>query len=298
MNCESDHKDVIAENERLRQRIRELEEADKERDHLRAALGRSEEHVRLFVTYTPAAFAMFDRDMRYILVSHRHLADFGLREEDVLGRSHYEIFPDMPEHWKAIHQRCLAGASEGNDEEPFPRADGHVEWGSWRIFPWHTTTGEIGGIVLFSEVITKRKQLEDKLRMQAKTLLELSAPIVPIRQGVLVLPLVGALDAARAQQMMENLLGKVVERQARVAIIDVTGVPDIDTGSASALLQVARAVRLLGAQVVLTGIRPEVSQAIVRLDIDLAGIVTRRDLQSGIAFATATSPGASSPSPP
>lgn len=295
MNADSNYEEVVAENARLRERVRELEQADEERERLRAALRRSEELVRLFVTYTPAAFAMFDRDMRYILVSKRHLDDFGLREEDVLGRCHYDVFPDMPKHWKAIHERCLAGASEGNDEEPFPRANGHVEWGSWKLFPWHTPSGEIGGIMLFSEVITKRKQLEDQLRMQAKTLLELSAPIVPISQGVLVLPLVGALDAARAEQMMQNLLAKVVERQARVAIIDVTGVPHIDTSSANALLQVARAVRLLGAQVVLTGIRPEVSQAIVSLNIDLTGIVTRRDLQSGIAFATTTTPGASSP---
>ncbi|WP_437799589.1 STAS domain-containing protein [Sorangium sp. So ce693] len=121
---------------------------------------------------------------------------------------------------------------------------------------------------------------------------------MPISQGVLVLPLVGVLDAARAQQMMENLLSRVVERQARVAIIDVTGVPHIDTASASALLQVARAVRLLGAQVVLTGIRPEVSQAIVHLDIDLAGIMTRRDLQSAISFATGMSLAHASPSKP
>ncbi|WP_437601211.1 STAS domain-containing protein [Sorangium sp. So ce590] len=297
MSGDSNYSDVVAENQRLRQRIRELEQADEERERLLVALRRSEEHVRLFVTYTPAAFAMFDRDMRYVLASQRYGADFGMDSRDLIGRSHYEIFPEIPGHWKAIHQRCLAGASEGNDEEPFPRADGHVEWGSWKIFPWHTATGEIGGIMLFTEVITKRKQLEDTLRMQAKTLMELSAPIVPISQGVLVLPLVGVLDAGRAQQMMENLLGKVVERQARVAIIDVTGVPHIDTGSANALLQVARAVRLLGAQVVLTGIRPEVSQAIVGLDIDLAGIVTRRDLQSGIAFAATASPGAPSPSP-
>lgn len=284
MDSDSNYKDAVAENEGLKQRIRELEE---ERDRLNAALRQSEELVRLFVTYTPAAFAMFDREMRYIRASQRYLADFKLREEDIIGQCHYDIFPDIPEHWKAIHQRCLAGATEANEEEPFPRADGTVEWGSWRISPWYTTTGEVGGIMLFSEVITKRKQLEDKLRMQAKTLLELSAPIVPISQGVLVLPLVGVLDSARAQQVMENLLGKVVERQARVAIIDVTGVPHIDTSSANALLQVARAVRLLGAQIVLTGIRPEVSQAIVGLNIDLTGIVTRRDLQSGIAFATA-----------
>ncbi|WP_437758240.1 STAS domain-containing protein [Sorangium sp. So ce1389] len=295
MSRDADYIDIVEENQRLKQRIRDLEQADEERARLQEALRRSEEHVRLFLTYTPAAFAMFDRDMRYVMASQRYGTDFGLDHRELLGRSHYEVFPDVPEHWKAIHQRCLAGAAEGNDEEPFPRADGHVEWGSWKIFPWHTMTGEIGGIMLFTEVITERKRLEDTLRTQAKTLLELSAPIVPISQGVLVLPLVGALDAARAQQMMESLLGKVIERQARVAIIDVTGVPHIDTSSANALLQVARAVRLLGAQVVLTGIRPEVAQAIVGLDIDLAGIATRRDLQSGIAFATTSSLPGSSP---
>ncbi|XXX72964.1 STAS domain-containing protein [Sorangium sp. So ce134] len=275
------------EIQQLRRRIRELEQAEEERDSLREALRRSEEHVRLFVTYTPGAVAMFDRDMRYILASRQWLVDYGLKEREIIGRSHYEIFPEIPEHWRAVHRRCLAGASEGNDEEAFPRSDGRVDWVRWKIFPWHTPSGEIGGIMLFTEVVTERRRLEDTLRMQAKTLLELSTPIVPISQGILVLPLVGVLDTARAQQMMENLLGKVIERQARVVIIDVTGVPHIDTGSASALLQVARAVRLLGAQVVLTGIRPEVSRAIVGLDIELAGIVTRRDLQSGIAFASA-----------
>ncbi|WP_438003750.1 STAS domain-containing protein [Sorangium sp. So ce321] len=289
--------DIVPEIQRLKQRIQELEQVEQERDHLQAALRRSEEHARLFVTYTPAAVAMFDRNMCYILASHRWLADYGLKDTDIIGRSHYDLFPEIPEHWRAVHQRCLAGASEGNDEEPFPRADGRVDWVRWKIFPWHTTGGEIGGVMLFTEVVTERKRLEDTLRMQAKTLVELSTPIVPISQGVLVLPLVGVLDTARAQQMMENLLSKVVDRQARVAIIDVTGVPHIDTSSANALLQVARAVRLLGAQVVLTGIRPEVSRAIVGLDIELAGIVTRRDLQSGIAFATAAGSAAAPPPP-
>jgi rsbT co-antagonist protein RsbR len=279
------HKDLLEENERLREQLRDREQAAEDRDRLREALRLSQEQVRLFVTYTPAAVAMLDREMRYILASRRWLIEYRLEDQPIIGRSHYELFPEIPERWREIHRRCLAGASEGCDEDPFPRGDGSVDWVRWKIYPWHTEGGEIGGIIMFTEVITERKRMEDALRAQAAALEELSTPIVPISDDVIVAPIIGALDTSRAQQMMEHLLAKVVERGARIAIVDVTGVPHIDTRSAGALVRMAQAVRLLGARVVLTGIRPEVSQAIVGLDIDLAGITTLRDLQSGIAFA-------------
>jgi PAS domain S-box-containing protein len=119
-----------------------------------------EAQLRLFVKHSPAGVAMFDRQMRYMLVSDRWLESYGLGAQNIVGRSHYDIFPELPDRWKQIHQRCLAGAVEMCQEDPFPRADGSIDWVRWEIHPWRTNSGDIGGIIIFSEVITERKNAE------------------------------------------------------------------------------------------------------------------------------------------
>ncbi len=128
------------------------------------ALRENEELLRLFISHTPAAVAMFDTDMRYLEHSRRWLTDYGVDEQDVIGRLHYEVFPDTPERWKAINKRCLAGAVEKCEEDTFVRADGTIDWVRWETHPWRKSGGEIGGIITFSEVITKRKQTEEELK--------------------------------------------------------------------------------------------------------------------------------------
>lgn len=117
------------------------------------------------------------------------------------------------------------------------------------------------------------------------TVRELSSPVLPIRDGVLVMPLIGEIDSARAALLMDSLLGAVERQRARIVILDVTGVPLVDTQVAQALLQAAAATRLLGAQVILVGVRPELAQTIVSLGIDLHSLVLRADLQSGVSYA-------------
>mgnify|MGYP002795026922 CR=1 FL=1 len=125
----------------------------------------NEQVLRLFVEHTPAAIAMFDQDMKYIVASRRFTEDYQLGKQDIIGRSHYEVFPDLPDHWKEAHKRCLAGAVEKAEEEAFRRLDGNVDWIRWEIHPWYDREGVVGGIILFSEVITERKQTEMALRL-------------------------------------------------------------------------------------------------------------------------------------
>jgi PAS domain S-box-containing protein len=101
--------------------------------------------------------------MKYIAASKRYLIDYDLGDQNVIGRSHYDVFPEIPERWKEIHRRCLAGAVEKSDEDPFPRINGDLDWVRWEIRPWFEREGEIGGLILFSEVITESKRAKEQL---------------------------------------------------------------------------------------------------------------------------------------
>ncbi len=142
--------------------------------HMMRELRESEERTRLFAEHAPAAVAMFDREMRYIVHSAKWLKDYGLEGRGILGCSHYEVFPEIGEPWKAVHRRCLGGATELNEADPFDRADGSRQWLSWRVQPWRDATGGIGGIVMFTEDITARKQLEENLALARDQALEAS----------------------------------------------------------------------------------------------------------------------------
>src|SRR4029434_6075480 len=126
---------------------------------------------------------------------------------------------------------------------------------------------------------------EEMISIQATALAELSTPLIPISERVVVMPLIGSLDEQRAQRVLDTLLHGVSGSGAQIAILDITGVPIVDTQVANALIRAAQSVKLLGAQVVLTGIRPEVAQTLVGLGVDLGMIITRSSLQRGIALA-------------
>ena len=139
-----------------------------ERKRTEADLRQSEELLQLFIRHAPAALAMFDRDMRYIAASRRWKESYSLGELDITGRSHYEVFPDIPPRWVVAHRRGLGGETLKNEEDPFERDDGSVTWLRWEIRPWLTGRGDIGGIIIFSEDITARKQAEARLEQAAK----------------------------------------------------------------------------------------------------------------------------------
>ncbi len=123
------------------------------------------------------------------------------------------------------------------------------------------------------------------IQAQAQALIELSSPLIPLTTNVVLLPLIGSIDSQRAQQVMETLLQGVAANQSQIAILDVSGVPIIDTHVAGLLLRAAASVRLLGAEVLITGIRPEIAQTLVGLGISLEGLQAYGSLQQGIAYA-------------
>jgi PAS domain S-box-containing protein len=133
-----------------------------DRKRTEEVIKQSEAQVRHFVRHVPAAVAMFDRDMRYLIYSPRWLTDYKLGDQDLVGRGHYEVFPETPERWKEAHRRCLAGAVDIHDDDSFVRTDGSTEWLRWDLRPWRNARNEIGGVIMFTEVITERKRAEEE----------------------------------------------------------------------------------------------------------------------------------------
>jgi len=131
-----------------------------------------EELLTTFVRNVPAGVAMFDRDMRYMQVSDRWCDDHAIDRSLVLGRSHYDVIPDLPERWRAMHQRGLAGEMLQAEEDRWDREGGNTLWLRWEICPWKTSSGVVGGILIFTEDITRRKQLEESISSLSQKLLE------------------------------------------------------------------------------------------------------------------------------
>jgi rsbT co-antagonist protein RsbR len=126
---------------------------------------------------------------------------------------------------------------------------------------------------------------EEVIRRQHEDMLELSTPVVKVWDGILALPMIGTLDSQRTQVVMESLLQRIVESGAEIAIIDITGVPTVDTLTAQHLLKTVTAARLMGADCIISGIRPQIAQTIVHLGVDLADIVTKATLADAIKYA-------------
>jgi|GEM_PF-4548531 len=130
-------------------------------------LRHSYELMRYIIEHTPSAVAVHDRELRYIFVSQKYLEEFQVADTDIIGKHHYEVFPDLPEKYRKVHQRCLQGEVVRDKDDLFPRGDGRVDWTTWECRPWYEADGSIGGIVLYTEIVTERLQAEEeRLQLQ------------------------------------------------------------------------------------------------------------------------------------
>ncbi len=127
-------------------------------------LAHSRKLMQYIIEHTNGAVAVHDRNMRYIYVSQRYLDDYKVKENDIIGRHHYDVFPDLPRKWRDVHQKALAGEICKADRDPYFRNDGTLEWTRWECRPWYEEDGSIGGIVVYTEVITDWINAEEKLR--------------------------------------------------------------------------------------------------------------------------------------
>lgn len=262
-------------------------DAQAARDHLHTLLTRLDQCVwsldlptNTFLYLSPACERIYG------------VSPMDLHANPVLLRDH--IHPD-DQGIAAAAEAALMDGEVVSSEYRVIRADGAIRWVVVDVKPALDAQGQLMQLDGIVTDVTARKvadlererMQEVLIQLQQAALAELSTPLIPIDDEIVVMPLIGTLDTQRAQQVLETMLQGVERSRARVVILDITGVPIMDTQVAHTLIQAAQAVKLLGAQVVLTGIRPEVAQTLVTLGVDLRSIVTHSSLQRGIAYATA-----------
>lgn len=248
-----------------------------------------EERFRIISGVSSDGVVLTDRGV-IIYVNAAMCNLLGYKQEEMLAMSPLSI--TAPEYVEITKRNIMANSEEPyetvlchKDGTRFPVAivGKRVPLGGREVRG--TTIRDLTAQRRAEETLRQNVQQQEQLRAQTSRLAELSTPVIPIGDDILVLPLIGSIDSARAQLIMEAMLEGVARTRAHTAIIDVTGVTGIDAHVADALLNVARAVRLLGAEVIVTGIRPEVARTLVVLGADLSSLVSKGTLESGIAHA-------------
>jgi rsbT co-antagonist protein RsbR len=247
------------------------------------------------VKHAPALISRLTPDGRVIYMNVFSEQLTGYAAEEVIGKALLPVlYPG--ELMEPVHE-YLRIAAEGGDVQNYELTirsrNGELRQVVWSSFNRFGPDGALLEVVSLGVDVTERRRSEAEQRrlqeeiiaMQAVALAELSTPLIPISEDIVAMVLIGSIDEPRAQQIMGTLLSGISKTRASTAILDITGVAGVDSRVANALMQAAQAARMLGAQVILTGIRPEVANTLVSLGTNLEGIVTRGTLQGGIAFA-------------
>jgi PAS domain S-box-containing protein len=195
--------------------------SERKRDEAELAVRQAQ--LAVFVEHAPAAIAMFDLEMRYIAVSRRFIVDYHLPPgEQLIGRSHYEVFPDIPQRWRDIHARVLAGEELSHDEDPYPRSDSRIDWVRWLMTPWRKANGSVGGALLFAEVRTE--QVEAR-RALAESEARFHATFENAAVGVVLVDPKGSL--LRVNETLARMLGYSTKELETKTFQDVTHPDDL-----------------------------------------------------------------------
>jgi rsbT co-antagonist protein RsbR len=241
------------------------------------------EILRLILESLPVVMWVLDAHGVFLHFEGQGVERMGLTEGQFVGQSYYELFG---KHESAESVRRALEGKTTHSTLPFAGMD----WDTW-CFPIPDPDGRTKLIVFISIDVSESRRKEQELRdqldlieRQQRMIRALSTPIIEVWDKVLTLPLFGVLDSQRSAEVMDSLLVRVSATGAQFAILDLTSVEGMDTHTASHILKLIRALRLLGAEGIITGIRPDVSRAMVGLEVDLEGIVTLATLRSALEF--------------
>ncbi|WP_165774561.1 PAS domain-containing protein [Candidatus Viridilinea mediisalina] len=260
------------------------------------ALRESQQLLRTIFQHLPVAVLLkAAEDGRFVLWNHGCERLFGRSADDVIGKNDYDIFPrEQADRFRAKDVEVLQAKRAHEIAEEFVQSatlgQRIVRTNKIPIVNEHDEATHL--LTICTDLTDEKRAAQERadlqnqiIEAQQHALRELSTPLLPLSNKVVLMPIIGTIDSRRASQVMETLLQGVAQHNAEIAIVDITGVQVVDTQVANAFIQSARAVQLLGAQVLLTGIRPEVAQTLVQLGVDLEGVLSRGSLQAGIAHA-------------
>jgi PAS domain S-box-containing protein len=276
MKAEDKTKDqLIKELVGLRQRIAELEKSE-----TRSKL--AEEEYKTILRTAMDGFWLTDTQGNFLDVNDAYCHLIGYSRDELLKMKIQDIeAAEKPEETVQHIQRVI--------EVGWDRFETRHRCKDGRIVDIEVSANymDVGGgrFFVFLRDITERKRAERVIWEQQQAMLALSTPVLQIRDQVLVLPLIGTIDSARAAQIVEQILNSIVETQASAVIIDITGVPGIDTFVANHLIKTIQAAKMLGASTIITGISPANAQTLVTLGVDLSMMTTKGNLRSGVKHA-------------
>lgn len=239
---------------------------------------------REILRHVPASVWAVDKRGMFTFHEGKGLEAFNLKPGQLLGMDVFELYANtsgIPDIRKAY---------EGESSHSFNEQGDILNTENW-YFPVRSRSGEITGAAGFTIDVSESKRIERELtakieliQQQQSVIRSLSTPIIQVWDNVLTLPMLGAVSSQRTAEVMDSLLSEIVSTRARYAILDLTGVQHMDTATAGHLVSLVRAIRLLGAEGIITGIQPAIAQTLAGLGVELAGIVTLSNLREGLRY--------------
>lgn len=304
MNYKTKTKDeLIKELKETQKKIARIEKFESKQKKMEKEWWKSPFMHKILINTLPQKIFVKNRDCMFVSANEKFADDLKLKPEEIENKSLYEFFPkELAAKYIADSTRVMeSGKTEEIIEEYV--VDGEKRVVQTTKTPIRNENNEVIGLLgIFWDITESRKNEEElkkhrdrleelveertqELERKTQEILDVSTPIMQVWEGVVVAPLIGTLDSQRTQQFMKMLLDRIVETNSPVALVDITGVPVIDTQTAQHLIETINSVKLLGSKAILTGVRPMIAQTLVHLGIDLSDVITRPSLVSGLRVA-------------